>query len=311
MVTVADDQKVRIAWLYYMEGKTQDEIATIVGTNRARVLRILAQARADGTVQIKVTSRMSHCIRLEMELKRKCALDTAIVVPSPEDPSEVSAIIGRTLGTYLSQQIKPQMTIGLGWGSTLSAGISAIEPRNHMGISVISMLGGLTRVSKINPSEFAWRVADRLAADCNLIAAPVFAPDNETREKLLAHSGINEVIDQGRRLDMVVVSVGNLSPECTFTQYGLLDKDEIISLEQAGAVGDILCRFVDKDGKIIDHPVNDRVVAVDPRNLTSAREIVLASGGWQKIAAMRAAIRLLKPTTIITDSIVAEWLLQD
>ena len=55
---VNDDLKTRIAWLYHVEGMTQDEVAVIVGLNRSRVLRVLAAARQDGTVQIRVTIRM-------------------------------------------------------------------------------------------------------------------------------------------------------------------------------------------------------------------------------------------------------------
>jgi DNA-binding transcriptional regulator LsrR (DeoR family) len=76
-------------------------------------------------------------------------------------------------------------------------------------------------------------------------------------------------------------------------------------------VGDVLCRFIDADGNIIDHPVNDRVVAVDPRDLRGARKLVLASGGWQKYEVIRGAMRLLKPHVLITDELVAERLVNE
>lgn len=304
----ADDVKTRVAWLYYMESKTQDEIAQLVGTNRSRVLRILAQARADGTVQIRVTSRLSRCVELESDLKSKFGLTTAIVVPSPQDPAETFSVIGRELGAYLSQRIGADMTVGLGWGRTLTAGVPAIATRQPAGVSVISMLGGLTKVSRENPSDFAWRVADRLAAECYMVAAPVFAPDAASREALTHHPGIAEVMDRARRLDLAVVSTGDLSPESIFARYGLLSQDEIISLGRAGAIGDVLCRFIDADGAVVDHPVNDRVLAVHPSDLRSAREVVLASGGWSKLTAVRASLTLLKPAVLITDSVIAERL---
>lgn len=302
----ADDLKTRVSWLYYMEGKTQDEIAQIVGSNRSKVLRILAQARADGTVQIRVTSRLSRCVELEAELKDKYGFETVIVVPTPQDPADLPGTIGSELGAYLSQRIGPDMSVGLGWGRTLTSGIPAIEQRQPSGISVISLLGGLTKVSRVNPSDFAWRVADRLAAECYMVAAPVFAPDAASRDALMNHHGIAEVVERARRLDLAVVSVGDLSPESIFTRYGLLTYEEIISLERAGAIGDVLCRFIDAEGNVIDHPVNDRVLAVHPADLGGAREVILASGGWSKLTAIRASIKLLKPKVLITDSVVAE-----
>lgn len=306
-----DDLKTRIAWLYYMEGKTQDEIAQIVGSNRSKVLRILAQARADGTVQIRVTTRLSRCVELEAELKRQHGFDTVIVVPSPQEAANLPDILGAELGAYLSDRIGPDMSIGLGWGRTLTSALPTIEQRQPSGASVISLLGGLTKVNRVNPSDFAWRVADRLAAECYMVAAPVFAPDPVSRQALMGHQGISEVVDRARRLDLAVVSVGDLSPDSIFTRYGLLTHEEIISLERAGAIGDVLCRFIDAEGRVIDHPVNDRVLAVHPHDLAGAREVILASGGWSKLTAIRAAIKLLRPRVLITDSIVAERIVSE
>ena len=305
---VSEDVKTRIASLYYVEGLTQDQVATLVGMNRSRVLRILAAARRDGTVQIRVTTRLSRCIELERLLEQRWALTRAIVVPEPQDPQHLRSIIGAAVGAYLSEAVTPNMTIGLGWGKTLNSGVASIQPRAADGVRVLAMLGGLTRVSEINPSEFAWRVADRLGAECYMLAAPVYAPEKRTRDALLDHPGIAEVFTRARSLDMAVVSVGDLTPHSVFSEYGLLTRDEIASLERAGAVGDLLCHFVDAEGSVIDHPVNDRVIAINPTALRGTRQIVLASGGWHKLTVIRAALRLLRPTVLIVNELVAERL---
>jgi DNA-binding transcriptional regulator LsrR (DeoR family) len=109
-------------------------------------------------------------------------------------------------------------------------------------------------------------------------------------------------------LDTAIVSVGALTGNSLFYEYGLLSREEIVSLEAAGAVGDVLCHFIDADGNIIDHPVNERVVAVDPRGLRGAREVILVSGGWHKLKAIGAAMRLLQPSVLIVNEHVAERL---
>ena len=57
-----EDIKTRVAWLYYMESMTQDQVAQELGLTRSRVLRMLAASRQDGTVQICVTSKLSRCV---------------------------------------------------------------------------------------------------------------------------------------------------------------------------------------------------------------------------------------------------------
>ena len=305
---IGEDMATRIAWLYYVEGLTQDEVANKVGMNRSRVLRILSAARQDGTVQIRVTTRLSRCVELERALEKRWGLTQAIVLPTPQDETKLGAIIGAEVGAYISQALSANMTIGLGWGKTLSAAVPAIVPRNPDGIRVMSLLGGLTRVSDQNPSEFAWRVAARLGAECYMMAGPVFAPDPVTRDALAAHTGMSDIFLRARSLDMAIVSVGDLRPHSVFRQYGLLTSEELASLERAGAIGDVLCHFVDADGNIVDHPVNRRVLAVNPNDLRGTRNIILASGGWYKFGVIRAALKLLQPSVLIVDELVAERL---
>ena len=305
---ISEDMATRIAWLYYVEGLTQDEVANKVGMNRSRVLRILSAARQDGTVQIRVTTRLSHCVELERALEKRWGLTQAIVLPTPQDEAKLGAIIGAEVGAYISQALSANMTIGLGWGKTLSAAVPAIVPRNPDGIRVMSLLGGLTRVSDQNPSEFAWRVAARLGAECFMMAGPVFAPDPVTRDALAAHTGMSDIFLRARSLDMAIVSVGDLRPHSVFRQYGLLTSEELASLERAGAIGDVLCHFVDAEGNIVDHPVNRRVLAVNPKDLRGTRNIILASGGWYKFGVIRAALKLLQPSVLIVDELVAERL---
>lgn len=311
MSDLTDNLRTRAAWLYYKEGMTQGQVAQELGLNRAKVLRMLAASRMDGTVQIRVLSKQSSCIALERELERKFNLDRAIVVPVPKQAEQLPEIIGGVLGEYITDLLKENLIIGLGWGKTLSSCLPSIPQQTDAHISVVSLLGGLTRVSAFNPSEFAWRLGDRLAAEAYLIAAPVFAPDERTRDALLTHPGIREVFRRSENLDVAVVSVGDLSPGSTFSRYSLLEREELMSLQKAGAVGDILCRFINADGEILDHDVNRRVVAVDPRSLRTARKIVLASGGWHKYGVFRAALKMLSPHVVLTDLEVAQRLVDE
>ena len=310
-VDADEELKTRVAWLYYMEGMTQEEVAQSVNLTRTRVLRILANARNDGSVQIRVLTRLSKCVELERRLERLYGLERAVVVPAPTVAAEMTQIIGKEMARYFNANIGPDMSIGLGWGSTLTSGVAGIEPKPPNGLKVISLLGGLTRVSKVNPSEFAWRVADKLSAECFLMAGPVFAPDAQTRNALLQHRGIVDLLDRARLLDVAIISVGDLTPQSIFAEAGLLTQDEIASLQRAGAVGDILCRFVDAAGDIVDHPVNDRVFALHPHDLRKARRVVLASGGWHKYTIIRAAMKSLSPAVLVTDAQVATRLCED
>jgi DNA-binding transcriptional regulator LsrR (DeoR family) len=304
----ADDLNIKVCWLYYMEGKTQEEISLALGLNRSKVLRILASARQNGTVQVNVTTEFSRCIELERALEKRLGLERAIVVPNTADAARDTDGLGAALGQYVTSILEDGMTIGLSWGRTLSKSLTHVESQGQTGIKVISMLGGVTRVSGENPSEFAWRMADKLSAECLILAAPVFAPDARTRDALLQHEGIKDIMTAAKSLDLAILGVGSISPHSTVAQYFVLDRDDLSNLQAKGAVGEVLCRFVDANGKIIDHPLNDRVLAIDPRDLQQSKKIVLTAGGWEKYEIVSAAMKLLKPHVLVTDEGVAERL---
>ena len=71
----------RCAHMYYMENKTQKEIADLLGISRNRVRQLLAQAKELEVVQISIyPARASE--ELEHGLRERFGLFDAIVVES-------------------------------------------------------------------------------------------------------------------------------------------------------------------------------------------------------------------------------------
>ena len=61
-------------------------------------------------------------------------------------------------------------------------------------------------------------------------------------------------------------------------------------------------------GGSLDHPLNQRVMSVPIESVRAAPIRVLAAGGAHKQAAIAGAIKLLKPTTLVTDAATARRL---
>jgi DNA-binding transcriptional regulator LsrR (DeoR family) len=70
----------------------------------------------------------------------------------------------------------------------------------------------------------------------------------------------------------------------------------------------MLCNVYDDQGRIVDHPLNQRVMSVPLEFVRAAPVRVLAAGGAHKLAAIRGALKLLKPTTLVTDAVTARRL---
>lgn len=305
------DTATRASWLYYVEGLTQAQVARRLGINRIRVNRILAQARESGIVQIRVNGKLADCARLEAALIGRFGLTNAVVVPTPEDENSVAQVIALEAGHVLSRRLEPGIAVGIGWGRTLRLSLAAIEERPLPSIEVVSLIGGLTRGSVLNAYETAFHLADRLGGSCYYIAGPVYADTRETRDVLMAQGLVREAIDRARTVQVALVSVGAVSEDATMRRLGLISAQETHELREAGAVGDLCGHWIDDEGRVVDHPLNDRVIALPPEDLLAIPDLVLASGGRAKIAVIRGALRRRRVKVLVTDATTASLLLDE
>src|SRR5690606_7468732 len=123
----------------------------------------------------------------------------------------------------------------------------------------------------------------------------------ETRHALLERCGLASIFEMADKLDLALLSTGGIAQLETSYRTGHLSEADRQSLIEHGAVGDVLYNFIDSNGNIIDHPVNNRAISAKLERLRNARERVLLSGGRDKYRVMRAAIKALSPTVLITD----------
>ncbi len=79
--------RMRIAWMYYVEGLTQNEIADKLGIGRVTVVRNINEAIRQREVKIWIEGDVAECLELEGQLKQTFGFKEAVVVPEPSDPA--------------------------------------------------------------------------------------------------------------------------------------------------------------------------------------------------------------------------------
>lgn len=79
------DQAARAAWLSYVGGRTQDEIAGQLGVSRPGVQRLLALARQEGLIKVHIDHPIAGCMALSEALCERYGLAFCDVVPTAPD----------------------------------------------------------------------------------------------------------------------------------------------------------------------------------------------------------------------------------
>lgn len=305
-----DELRLRAAWIYYMEGETQSNVAAILGVNRITVTRLLSEARRRGEVTIQIKGELASLIELQRDLEKRFGLERAIVAPVSDAKADPTAVIAAAAGSHISALMRAGLTIGVGWGRTLHESLPHIEGRTLKDVRVVSLLGGIMEARRFNPAEFAWRFAELFEAEGYLIPAPALVDSADARKVLLDQCGLDHVFKMAQTAEIAVFGAGGISEGSTTYKLGHLNEIERKSLTEAGAVGDVLYNFIDGDGVPVKHPINERVISVNLEALARIPQRVLVSGGNDKIVVIKAAIRAVSPTVLVTDELTARSLLK-
>ncbi|MGW6778710.1 sugar-binding transcriptional regulator [Brucella pseudogrignonensis] len=307
----SSDLKVKTVWLYYVEGMTQEQIAEQLGVSRVKIMRTLAAATAEGIVVTRINAATAEQIELERRLEEKWGLASAIVVPTPESGGNLEKALGNAVASYLDQEMQDGMTLAIGGGATLYACVQFLEQRRLTEASVVALVGSLPHSRWINPSVVAARVAEVYQVDSYQITAPVILDEPGLRHLLWRQPELQSLQQRAAKADIALLTVGEVSEDATIFRHGIVPSELIDPLQACGAVANILCYFVDENGDLVDHEINQRVMSIELNTVAAIDRVVLAAGGSAKVAAMKAALKIVPASVLITDSRTATALLED
>jgi DNA-binding transcriptional regulator LsrR (DeoR family) len=311
-VNAEDQLNIRIAWYYYVNSMTQQQIADRLGITRVRVNKALATCRETGVVQIRINSPLASCVALEERLQERFGLERVTVAPSPDDPSSIFRVLGVAVAPSIEASLSDGCIVAVGWGRTLRQAVRELQGRSLPNTTVVSLLGGLHYGSANNTVEIASSLAGLLQGSYYYLAAPLFAPSEHYRDMILAEASVQAVLGKAREADVALLTVGDLSERSLMLELGLVNAEDARSLRAAGAVGDLLGRWLDRDGIEVNHPLNRRAISLDPDDLRKIKKVVLVSGGPYKAEIIRAVLlRNVVHELVIDESAALELLEQE
>ena len=135
------DPIVWVAWLYYEEGMTQEEIARALGISRGSVVTMLQEARESGVVSISVAPQHLQTVGLARDIMRRFGIDECFIVPSDGGRVQEHERVGRAAARLLAERLKPDDVLGVSWGRTVLALSQAMQPKLLPGVSVVQITG--------------------------------------------------------------------------------------------------------------------------------------------------------------------------
>ena len=307
---MTEELTVRVAELYYDENKTQDEIGQLLAITRWKVGRLLERARVEGIVRIEIVHPRARKLGLERELREKFDLADAIVVPASH--AEASKRVARAAADYLTALRPAPTTLGVSWGRTLSDVAEELEAHWSRAITVVQVNGGVTLNRRAGTAATtAAEIARKGNGHAVLLPSPAILERIETKRAIEADRTVASVLELARAASAVLFSAGVADASSVHVESGYLNAREITELTRKGAVGDVVGRYIDANGNIVDHSLNDRTVGLTLDDVRAALLSIFVVGGIAKHDIARAVVSNNLCTVLVTDESTAIALLEE
>jgi DNA-binding transcriptional regulator LsrR (DeoR family) len=282
----------RAARLYFVEDRSQDDVAAILGTTRSNVSRMLKQAKDLGIVEIRIVDPARRDHELELALRDRFPLVDARVLEVAPD-TDVLPGVGRLAVRWLDETLRDGQVVALSWGQALEAMVDAVDGLSRRDVEVVQLVGGLSSLdSAATGQELVRELSERMGARHRYLHAPALFGSAEALAMLLRERSIAAALDAAKRADLAMVGIGTPgigSSEALLTALALTP-GERAAFDAAGPVGDVCGRYYDLAGREVGGAVGERVLAVTLDDLRAIPTVAGIAAGREKAPGILGAL---------------------
>lgn len=305
------DDAARAGWLYYIAGRTQDEIAAEMGVSRQAAQRLVSLAVEARLVRVWMDHPIAGCLDLAARLRDRYGLRRAEVTPSNPGEDGGTTGLGEAGAAEILRWLRQTepIVVAVGTGRTLKAAVDNLPPVHAPQHRIVSLTGNIAPDGSAAYYNVIFSMAEAVEARHFPMPLPVFVGSEAERDMLHGLSLIRTTLDLAATADVAFVGVGEMDDEAPLYVDGFLTAGELADLRQAGAVGEICGWVFDACGRLLDHPVNRRTASAPLPPPERATVLALAKGK-RKRAALKAALTGGIVNALVTDEATAEALLR-
>ena len=297
-----EDLMAKIAWYYYIDNLTQQQIADLVGIPRLRVIKLLDKARQSGIIQFKISENKSH-ISMEKTIAGQYGLKDVFIVPSASGMKNRNEALAQAAAIYIANRLPDNAFINMGYGDTTCRILNHLANNSSTRLSVVSLTGG---VNYYLPNT----LTNVFNARLYLTPAPFVMSTKEMVEAINNEPAVREIAEMVPLSAMTIIGIGGIDENATTVLTGMVSPKDLRYLSMQGAVGDVLCHFLDVNGNQVESPLDDRLITTSLETLAKQNNVIAVAGGENKVNAIIGALNANVLDILITDQDTAELIIK-
>ncbi|WP_207695078.1 hypothetical protein DOK67_0002590 [Enterococcus sp. DIV0212c] len=311
---ISEDRRrmLKIVTMYYEQGLTQAVIAQKMGVSRPVISKILQQAKEIGVVSISIKDESAYAVELGLRLEKKYQLDDVIVVPASDQSrtDKVQLEVSRSASFYLKERLKPDMSVGLSWGTTLADMIDEMPYCSFPTINVCPLVGGVSSEHLYyDTNHLVFRLAEKLNSRCQYFYGPALAESIELADVLNKTQLVGKALNQAKNVDFAIIGVGNPNESSTWKRLGYIETKELEIIKKTGVKGDAVASLFDKNGQTVNNDISKRMLGIKVEDLARISNVMVIGCGEEKAESIKPLLLSNCCTILVIDQMIAEALL--
>jgi DNA-binding transcriptional regulator LsrR (DeoR family) len=121
---------------------------------------------------------------------------------------------------------------------------------------------------------------------------------------------VSNVLEQAKSANLAVMGIGAPRLDSILMREGrIVTEQDLETLKNNGAVGDINLRFFDENGKLVQSNFDRRVIGLTLDEIKRIERVIGVAGGAAKVSAIRGALAGRLVDVLVTDQITAQQVL--
>jgi DNA-binding transcriptional regulator LsrR (DeoR family) len=310
------ENALQAARMYYYQNLPMKTIAVEMDVSHSTVSRLLALARTEGLIEIRINDLRGRAGTLEETLRYHFGLNEAHVVTVAElaGPQVWRERVARFAAGYLNQCFDSGMVLGVAWGGTLNRVAAYLTPKSLLDAQVVQLNGGeLVSNPDINSAGgLVTQIASNFGASAHLLPVPTYFAYAETKEVLWREPSIQRILELHSRADMFIFSVGSFQGDQASTAYtgSYLRPEDYEELAQQGVVGDVANIMTRADGSWQDIALNARACGPNLQLFQDVERAICVVSGYEKLPVLQGALKGRYISELIIDEPTAHRLLE-
>lgn len=283
-----------IAIAYYQDGATQEEISKKFAVSRAKIGRLLKQARDEGIVEISVRYHPVFSAKIEQRLIDAFGIQRALIALDCVTEVQQREQVASLVANYLNRTLKNGMVVTVGQGRNVSAVAHHQGVLSQRDCKFVCGIGGIhPKGGRFNADHICRQFAKQFGGSSETLYAPAYAENRAQKLAFMNNATVHQTLERARKADLALVGIGDMSENSYMVDLGWFTADEVVqSRLYQGVVGDFAgYDFFDIHGQVANTVMSDRVIGLGLQEYKRISQVVAIASENSKPMALLGALR--------------------